>query len=112
MKLITAVIQPHRLEAVKSALKENGVRGMTVTQASGYGRQLGHTEVYRGAQFTVDLVAKIRLEILIADGEEEMVTAAIVAAAYTGNVGDGKVWSMPVGNVTRVRTGEQGPVAL
>ena len=109
---LTAIIQPHRLEDVKAALEGKGIRGMTVSEALGYGRQLGHTEVYRGTEYKVDLLPKIRLEILIGDDEETEVTDLIVIAAHTGNIGDGKVWSMPVGNVTRVRTGERGPDAI
>jgi len=112
MKLITAVIKPFRLDAVKTALNEVGVRGLTVTEASGYGRQRGHTEVYRGAEYQVDLVAKVRIEVLVEDAEAEAVLEAIVAAARTGKVGDGKVWSVPVETVVRVRTGEQGPAAV
>ena len=112
MKLITAVIKPFRLDAVKTALNEVGVRGLTVTEASGYGRQRGHTEVYRGAEYRVDLVAKVRIEVLVEDAEAEAVLDAIVAAARTGKVGDGKVWSVPVETVVRVRTGEQGPAAV
>ena len=112
MKLITAVIKPFRLDAVKTALNEVGVRGLTVTEASGYGRQRGHTEVYRGAEYRVDLVAKVRIEVLVEDAEAEAVLEAIVAAARTGKVGDGKVWSVPVETVVRVRTGEQGPAAV
>lgn len=112
MKLITAVIQPHRLDAVKSALEAAGVRGMTVSEASGYGRQKGHTEVYRGAEYTVDLVPKIRVEVLVEAADAEGITAAVVAAAQTGRIGDGKVWTVPVDSVTRVRTGESGPSAL
>ena len=112
MKLITAVIKPFRLDAVKTALNEVGVRGLTVTEASGYGRQRGHTEVYRGAEYQVDLVAKVRIEVLVEDAEPEAVLEAIVAAARTGKVGDGKVWSVPVETVVRVRTGEQGPAAV
>ncbi|WP_034087980.1 P-II family nitrogen regulator [Streptacidiphilus albus] len=112
MKLITAVIKPFRLDSVKTALNEVGVRGLTVTEASGYGRQRGHTEVYRGAEYQVDLVAKVRIEVLVEDAEAEAVLEAIVAAARTGKVGDGKVWSVPVETVVRVRTGEQGPAAV
>lgn len=112
MKLVTAVIQPHRLDAVKSALEAAGVRGMTVSEASGYGRQKGHTEVYRGAEYTVDLIPKVRVEVLVESEDAEAVTAAVVAAAQTGRIGDGKVWTVPVDSVTRVRTGESGPAAL
>ncbi|MBD8079302.1 P-II family nitrogen regulator [Cellulosimicrobium arenosum] len=112
MKLVTGIIQPHRLDDVKSALEAAGVRGMTVSEASGYGRQKGHTEVYRGAEYTVDLVPKVRIEVLVDDADSEAVTGAIVTAAQTGKIGDGKVWTVPVDDVARVRTGEHGPGAL
>lgn len=112
MKLVTAVIQPHRLDDVKSALEAAGVRGMTVSEASGFGRQRGHTEVYRGAEYTVDLVPKVRIEVLVADEDAVSVTQAIVGAAKTGKIGDGKVWTIPVDDVARVRTGEHGHDAL
>ena len=112
MKLITAVVRPHRLDEVKTALRELGVHGLTVTEASGYGRQHGHTEVYRGAEYRVDLVPKVRVEVLVADPEAEAVIDAIVRAARTDRIGDGKVWVQPVDTVVRVRTGERGPDAL
>ena len=112
MKLITAVIKPFRLDDVKTALNEVGVRGLTVTEASGYGRQRGHTEVYRGAEYRIDLVPKVRIEVLVEDADAETVMDTIVSAARTGKVGDGKVWSVPVETVVRVRTGEQGPDAV
>ena len=112
MKLVCAVIQPHRLDDVKSALEAAGVRGMTVSEASGYGRQRGHTEVYRGAEYTVDLVPKVRIEVLVGDDDAASVTSVIVGAAQTGKIGDGKVWVIPVEDVDRVRTGEHGPDAL
>ncbi len=112
MKLITAVIQPHKLDEVKSALEAAGVRGMTVSEASGYGRQRGHTEVYRGAEYQVDLIPKVRIEALVTDMDAPGVTDAIVKAAQTGRIGDGKVWTVPVEDVARVRTGEHGPDAL
>ncbi|MFI0719797.1 P-II family nitrogen regulator [Streptomyces sp. NPDC021224] len=112
MKLVTAVIKPYKLDDVKTALQEMGVQGMTVTEASGYGRQRGHTEVYRGAEYRVDLVPKARIEVLVEDAEAEAVIAAVVAAARTGKIGDGKVWSVPVETAVRVRTGEFGPDAL
>jgi nitrogen regulatory protein P-II 1 len=112
MKLVTAIVQPHRLDDVKSALEAAGVRGMTVSEASGYGRQKGHTEVYRGAEYTVDLVPKVRIEVLVSDEDVTTVTDAIVGAAQTGKIGDGKVWSVPVDDVARVRTGEHGDAAL
>jgi len=112
MKLVVAVVKPHKLDDVKTALQEMGVQGMTVTEASGYGRQRGHTEVYRGAEYRVDLVPKARLEVLVADAEADAVVAAVVAAARTGRIGDGKVWTLPVDTAVRVRTGERGPDAL
>jgi nitrogen regulatory protein P-II 1 len=112
MKLVTAIIKPFKLDDVKAALEAHGVQGMTVSEASGYGRQRGHTEVYRGAEYTVDLVPKVRLEVLIEDADTEAVIDAIVRAAQTGKIGDGKVWVVPVDTVARVRTGERGPDAL
>lgn len=112
MKLITAVIKPHRLDDVRAALEEAGVTGMTVTEASGYGRQKGHTEVYRGAEYDVDLVPKVRIEIVAEDGDAEDIVTAVTKAAHTGRIGDGKVWVTPVDTVVRVRTGERGPEAL
>jgi nitrogen regulatory protein P-II 1 len=112
VKLITAVIKPHRLDAVKEALQASGVHGLTVTEASGYGRQRGHTEVYRGAEYTVDLVPKVRIEVLAEDADADHLIEIVVRAARTGTIGDGKVWSVPVGTAVRVRTGERGPDAL
>jgi nitrogen regulatory protein P-II 1 len=111
-KLVTGIIQPHRLDDVKSALEAAGVRGMTVSEASGYGRQKGHTEVYRGAEYTVDLVPKVRLEILVPDEDATAIVDVVVKAAQTGKIGDGKVWVVPVDDVARVRTGEHGDSAL
>ena len=111
-KLVTGIIQPHRLDDVKAALEATGVRGMTVSEASGYGRQRGHTEVYRGAEYTVDLVPKVRLEVLVDDADAEDVMEVIVKSSQTGKIGDGKVWSVPVDAVVRVRTGERGVDAL
>jgi len=104
MKLITAIIKPFKLDDVKTALQAFGITGMTVSEASGFGRQRGHTEVYRGAEYTVDLVPKVRLEVLVDSAEAEKVIDVIVKAASTGSIGDGKVWSTPVDNVVRVRT--------
>lgn len=112
MKLITAIVKPFKLEDVKVALEARGVQGMTVSEASGFGRQRGHTEVYRGAEYTVDLVPKVRIEVLIDDEDADGVVDAIVAAAASGRIGDGKVWVVPVDSVTRVRTGEKGSAAL
>jgi nitrogen regulatory protein P-II 1 len=112
MKLITAIIKPFKLDDVKNALQAYGITGMTVSEASGFGRQRGHTEVYRGAEYTVDLVPKVRLEVLVDGAEAEKVIDVIVKAATTGSIGDGKVWSTPVDNVVRVRTGERGTDAI
>ncbi|MCU1587754.1 MAG: nitrogen regulatory protein 1 [Frankiales bacterium] len=112
MKLVTAVIKPFRLDAVKSALEADGVQGMTVCEVQGFGRQRGHTEVYRGAEYTVDFVPKVRVEVLTDDADSARVIDAIVQAAGTGSIGDGKVWSTVVDEVVRVRTGERGPDAL
>lgn len=111
-KLITAVIQPHKLDDVKSALEAAGVRGLTVGEVSGYGRQRGHTEVYRGAEYTVDLVPKVRVEVLVNDEDVTTLTGVVVNAAQTGKIGDGKVWVTSVDDVIRVRTGASGPDAL
>jgi nitrogen regulatory protein P-II 1 len=112
MKLVTAIIKPFKLEDVKDALEGRGVHGLTVSEASGYGRQKGHTEVYRGAEYTVDLVPKVRLEVVVEDDMVADVVAAIVTAAQTGKIGDGKVWVIPVESIVRVRTGERGSEAL
>jgi nitrogen regulatory protein P-II 1 len=112
MKLITAIIKPFKLDDIKEALEGIGVKGMTVSEASGFGRQGGHTEVYRGAEYTVTLVPKVRIEVLIEDERAEEVIGAIVGAAQTGKIGDGKVWAVPVETVVRVRTGERGAEAL
>ncbi|KUL68606.1 MULTISPECIES: P-II family nitrogen regulator [unclassified Streptomyces] len=112
MKLITAVVKPYRLDEVRSALRELGVHGLTVTEASGHGRQRGHTEVYRGAEYQVDLVPKTRIEVVVEDAVADDVVGAVLRAAHTGKIGDGKVWVQPVATVVRVRTGERGPDAL
>jgi nitrogen regulatory protein P-II 1 len=112
MKLVTAIIKPFKLDDVKAALETFGVHGITVSEASGYGRQRGHTEVYRGAEYTVDLVPKVRVEVLVDDGDVEDVIEVIVKSSATGRIGDGKVWSTPVDTVVRVRTGERGVDAL
>jgi nitrogen regulatory protein P-II 1 len=112
MKLVTAIIKPFKLEDVKSALEAYGIHGLTVSEASGYGRQRGHTEVYRGAEYTVDLVPKVRVEVLVEDDDAPAVVDVITKSAQTGRIGDGKVWTMPVDTVVRVRTGERGPAAL
>jgi nitrogen regulatory protein P-II 1 len=112
MKLITAIIKPHQLDEVKEALEAFGVAGMTISEASGYGRQRGHSEVYRGAEYTVDFVPKVRLEVLVDDVDSADVVDVILKAAQTGRIGDGKIWSVPVDEVVRVRTGERGVDAL
>jgi len=112
VKLVTAVIKPFKLDDVRTALERFGVTGMTVTEAQGYGRQKGHTEVYRGAEYETDLVPKVRLEILLDDGEADDVVGVIVKTAQTGRIGDGKVWVVDVATAVRVRTGERGPDAV
>ena len=112
MKLVTAIIKPAKMEDVKTALTEYGVAGMTVSEASGFGRQRGHTEVYRGTEYTVDLVPKIRIEVLVDEKDVTGVVDAISKSASTGAVGDGKVWVTPVDHVVRVRTGETGASAI
>ncbi len=112
MKLVVAVLKPFKLDEVKEALKNRGVQGMTVAEAQGFGRQRGHTEVYRGAEYEVDFVPKIRVEVLVDDAQVAEVVDAIVATAATGKIGDGKVWVLPVDTVVRVRTGERGTDAL
>jgi nitrogen regulatory protein P-II 1 len=112
MRLITAVIKPFKLDAVKSALQAFGVHGLTVTEASGYGRQRGHTEVYRGAEYQIDLVPKVKVEVLCDDEDAEDLIGVMVKAAQTTRIGDGKVWSVAVETVVRVRTGERGPDAI
>jgi nitrogen regulatory protein P-II 1 len=112
MRLVTAVIKPHALQAVKESLERMGVLGLTVTEVSGYGRQKGHTEVYRGAEYQVDVVPKLRVEVLTDDAVTDRVVDAVVAASRTGKIGDGKVWVTPVETVVRVRTGERGADAV
>jgi nitrogen regulatory protein P-II 1 len=112
MRQITAVIKPFKLDDVRAALQAEGVDGLTVSEASGYGRQRGHTEVYRGAEYVVDLVPKVRIEVVVADADADRVVDAIVSAARTGRIGDGNVWVLPVETVVRVRTGERGADAV
>jgi nitrogen regulatory protein P-II 1 len=112
MKLIVAVIKPFKLNDVKEALKTAGVQGMTLTEAKGFGRQRGHTEVYRGAEYEVDFVPKIRVEVLVDDPQVADVVEAVISSAATGKIGDGKVWVVPVESVVRVRTGERGVDAI
>ena len=112
MKLVTAVIKPHKWEDVRVALVGAGVTGMTVSEVSGYGRQKGHTEVYRGAEYDIALVPKIRLELVVEAADVDAVVQAITTAARTGQIGDGKVWVTPVESVVRVRTGDRDQTAL
>ena len=112
MQLITAIIKPFKLDDVKAALKDLGVAGMTVAEVQGFGRQRGHTEVYRGAEYQVDFVPKVRVEILTADADVERLVDAISSAARTDKIGDGKVWVTDVGTAVRIRTSERGPDAL
>jgi nitrogen regulatory protein P-II 1 len=112
MKLVTAVIKPHKWEDVRAALELTGVTGMTVSEVSGYGRQKGHTEVYRGAEYDIALVPKIRVEIVVEDEDADEVVRSIVDSAKTGRIGDGKVWVMPVESVVRVRIGDRDVAAI
>ncbi len=112
MKQITAVVKPFKLDDVKAALEVLGIQGLTVSEVQGFGRQRGHTEVYRGAEYTVDFVPKVKIEVVVADDDVDKLVAAIVEAARTGKIGDGKVWVVPVDSVVRVRTGERDTEAL
>jgi len=112
MKLVTAIIKPFTLDDVKAALEQLGVLGMTVSEVRGYGRQKGHTEVYRGAEYAVDFVQKVKIEVLTDDAAVDKVVDAVVESARTGKIGDGKVWVTPVDTIVRVRTGERGTDAL
>ena len=112
MKYIIAIIKPFKLEEVKAALAEKGIEGMTVTEVKGFGRQKGHTEVYRGSEYTVDFLPKVKLEIAVADEAAAKTVEAIVTSAKTGKIGDGKVFILDLQGVTRIRTGEEGEIAL
>ena len=112
MKLITAIVKPFKLDEVKEALKDAGVQGMTVSEVQGFGRQRGHTETYRGAEYTIDFVPKVRLEVLADEVEVDRIVDAIVAAAKTDKIGDGKVWVTDVDRIVRIRTGEMGADAV
>jgi len=112
MKLVTAIVKPFKIEDVKTALQALGVQGMTVSEAQGFGRQRGHTEVYRGAEYKVDFVPKVRVEVITDDDDAPRVAEAIVNAARTGQIGDGKVWVSSLESVTRIRTGEMGDDAV
>ncbi|MBC2874691.1 MULTISPECIES: P-II family nitrogen regulator [Streptomyces] len=112
MKLVTAVVKPHRVDEIKDALQRFGIQGLTISDVQGHGRQRGHTEVYRGAEYRIDTLPKSRIEVLVEDPDATDVVDVIVRTARTGKIGDGKVWVVPVETVVRVRTGERGPDAL
>ena len=112
MKLVTAIVKPFKLDDVKSALEVFGVQGMTVSEVQGFGRQRGHTEVYRGAEYQVDFVPKVRIEVVVSEFDAARVVDAVVEAASTGQIGDGKVWVTTIDEIVRVRTGESGEEAV
>jgi nitrogen regulatory protein P-II 1 len=112
MQLITAVIKPHAIDAVKEALKAKGVQGMTVSEVKGFGRQGGHTETYRGTEYAIDFVPKVRVEVLADNGDADAIVEAIAGAAQTGKIGDGKIWVTDVSQIVRIRTGEAGVDAI
>ena len=112
MKLIVAIIKPFKLDDVKDAVKDLGVQGLTISDVQGFGRQRGHTEVYRGAEYTIDFVPKVRVEVLVDDQDVDRVVPRLLETARTGQIGDGKVWVVPVDDAWRIRTGESGPDAL
>lgn len=112
MKLVTAIIKPFKLDEVREALSEVGIQGMTVSEVKGFGRQKGHTELYRGAEYTVDFLPKLRLELAVADALVEQVVEALCNAAHTGKIGDGKIFVLPLEQAVRIRTGEHGDIAL
>jgi nitrogen regulatory protein P-II 1 len=112
MKKIEAIIRPHLLDAVKNALREVDVKGMTVSEVQGYGRQSGHTETYRGAEYQIDFIPKLKIEVIIPDEIEDTVVQTIARSAQTGKFGDGKIFVLPIGDVIRIRTGERGEAAL
>jgi len=112
MKMITAIIKPFKLDDVKEALRSAGIQGMTVSEVRGFGRQGGHTETYRGAEYQIEFVPKVRLEVVVADGDADRVVDTIVSAAQTGKIGDGKIWVSGVDRIIRIRTAEEGPEAV
>ena len=112
MKLITAIVKPFKLDDVKDALQASGVQGITVSEVRGFGRQGGHSETYRGAEYKIDFVPKVRLELVVEDSAVDSIVAAIKAAANTGKIGDGKIWVTDVARIVRIRTGEEGPDAI
>ena len=112
MRLITAVIKPFKLDEVKDALKSNGITGMTATEVRGFGRQGGHTETYRGAEYKIDFVPKVRLELVVEESQVDLVVDTFASAASTDKIGDGKIWVTAVERIVRIRTGEEGPSAI
>ena len=112
MRTIVAIIKPHKLDDVTEALRDAGVQGMTITEVRGHGRQRGHTEVYRGAEYEVKFIPKLRLDVVVDDGDADKVADAIVASGQTGKIGDGKIWIGPLDEVIRIRTGERGDEAI
>jgi nitrogen regulatory protein P-II 1 len=112
VKLVVAIVKPHKIDEVKEALRESGVAGLTTTDVEGFGRQRGHTEVYRGAEYQVDFVPKIKVEVLADDDQVPQIIETIMTAARTGKIGDGKIWVLNAEQVVRIRTGEMGPDAL
>jgi nitrogen regulatory protein P-II 1 len=112
MQLVTAIVKPHMLDGVKEALKAAGVQGITVSEVKGFGRQGGHTETYRGAEYTIDFVPKVKLEVVVDGAEVEGVVEAIAKSAQTGKIGDGKIWVADVSRLVRIRTGEEGADAI
>jgi nitrogen regulatory protein P-II 1 len=112
MRLVTAIIKPFKVDEVKTALQEHGINGMTVSEVQGFGRQRGHTEVYRGAEYTVDFVPKLRIELVVDDADADTVVDLIAKSACTEKIGDGKIWTVPVEEMVRIRTGERGHEAL
>ncbi len=112
MKIVVAIIKPFKLDDVKAAVQDLGIQGLTISEVQGYGRQRGHTEVYRGTEYTIDFVPKVRLEVLCDDHDAVGVAERIIEAARTGKIGDGKVWILPVEGAWRIRTGEAGPDAI
>jgi nitrogen regulatory protein P-II 1 len=112
MKLIVGIVKPFKVDDVKDAVKDLGVQGLTISDVQGFGRQRGHTEVYRGAEYTIDFVPKVRVEILVDDNDVDRVVSRLIETARTGKIGDGKVWVVPVEQAWRIRTGESGPDAL
>ena len=112
MKLITAIVKPFKVDDVKAALKAAGVNGMTTSEVQGFGRQAGHTEVYRGTEYTIDFVPKVKIEIVVDDPDVDRLVEALTTAAQTGKIGDGKIWVTPVDQLQRIRTGERGEEAI